>query len=111
MLTAAATVLVVVQRPLVTPSYGFQLAIPALVGVVVGGMDRLVTATLGGFALGVTTGVLADVLPSSARVFLTRSCSPLVIVVLLVRPNGLFAGSEPSWSACDAARPLGAGGS
>ena len=37
---AAATVLLTVQRPLVTPSYGFQLVIPALVGVVVGEIGR-----------------------------------------------------------------------
>jgi branched-chain amino acid transport system permease protein len=91
LLAASATVLVVVQRPLVTPTYGFVLAIPALVGVVVGGMDRLVTATFGGFALGVATAVLGDVLPSSSRVFLTSFVFALVIVVLLLRPDGLFS--------------------
>jgi branched-chain amino acid transport system permease protein len=90
-LAAAATVLVVVQRPLVTPTFGFQLAIPALVGMVVGGMDRLVTATLGGFVLGVATSVLADVLPSSGRVYLTSLVFALVILVLLLRPDGLFS--------------------
>jgi branched-chain amino acid transport system permease protein len=91
LLAAAATMLVVVQRPLVTPTFGFELAIPALVGVVVGGMDRLVTATLGGFVLGMATSVLADVLPSSGRVFLTSLVFALVILVLLLRPDGLFA--------------------
>ena len=90
-LAAAATVLVVVQRPLVTPTFGFQLAIPALVGMVVGGMDRVVTATLGGFVLGVATSVLADVLPSSGRVYLTSLVFALVILVLLLRPDGLFS--------------------
>jgi branched-chain amino acid transport system permease protein len=90
-LTAAATVLLVVQRPLVTPSFGFQFAIPALVGVVVGGLDRLVTATAGGFAIGFATAVLADVLPGSARVFLTSVVFGLVIVVLLLRPGGVFS--------------------
>ena len=91
LLAAAATVLVVVQRPLVTPTFGFQLAIPALVGMVVGGMDRVVTATLGGFVLGVATSVLADVLPSSGRVYLTSLVFALVILVLLLRPDGLFS--------------------
>ena len=90
-LAAAATVLLVVQRPLVTPIFGFQVAIPALVGVVVGGLDRLVTGTAGGFALGFATAVLADVLPGSARVFLTSVVFGLVILVLLLRPNGLFS--------------------
>jgi branched-chain amino acid transport system permease protein len=91
LLAASATLLLVVQQPLVTPTFGFSFAIPALVGVVVGGMDRLVTATFGGFVLGVATSVLGDVLPGSGRVFLTSVVFALVIVVLLVRPNGLFS--------------------
>jgi branched-chain amino acid transport system permease protein len=90
-LAAAVTLLLVVQRPLVTPTFGFSLAIPALVGVVVGGMDRLVTATFGGFVLGFATAVLADVLPGSGRVFLESVVFGLVILVLLFRPNGLFS--------------------
>ena len=89
-LAAAATLMLVVQRPLVTPTFGFQLVIPALVGVVVGGLDRLTSATLGGFVLGFATAVLGDVLPSDARVFLPSVVFALVIVVLLLRPSGLF---------------------
>lgn len=94
---AAATVLLTVQRPLVTPSYGFQLVIPALVGVVVGGMDRLVSATLGGFAIGFAAAVLGDVLPADGRVFLDSALFLLVILVLLVRPGGLFSRSRAAW--------------
>jgi branched-chain amino acid transport system permease protein len=89
-LAAAATLMLVVQRPLVTPVYGFQLVIPALVGVVVGGLDRLTSATLGGFAIGFGTSVLGDVLPADGRVFLPSVVFALVIVVLLARPSGLF---------------------
>jgi branched-chain amino acid transport system permease protein len=94
---AAATVLLTVQRPLVTPSYGFQLVIPALVGVVVGGMDRLVSATLGGFAIGFAAAVLGDVLPADGRVFLDSALFLLVILVRLVRPGGLFGRSRAAW--------------
>jgi branched-chain amino acid transport system permease protein len=96
-LAASATVLLTVQRPLVTPSYGFQLVIPALVGVVVGGMDRLVSATLGGFAVGFAAAVLGDVLPADGRVFLDTALFLLVILVLLARPSGLFTGSRAAW--------------
>jgi branched-chain amino acid transport system permease protein len=96
-LAASATVLLTVQRPLVTPSYGFQLVIPALVGVVVGGMDRLVSATLGGFAIGFAAAVLGDVLPADGRVFLDTALFLLVILVLLVRPSGLFSRSRAAW--------------
>ncbi len=79
-----------VQRPLVTPSYGFLVMVPALVGVVVGGLDRLVAGTLGGFAVGFATVVLGSVLPPSSRVYLNSALFGLVIIVLLVKPNGLF---------------------
>src|SRR6185312_11010001 len=45
-------------QPLVTPTFGLQITILALVGVVVGGMDRLVSATLGGFAIGFVNSLL-----------------------------------------------------
>ena len=56
-LAAAVAVLLTVQSPLVTPDFGVQVTIFALVGVVVGGLDRLLTATLGGFAIGFATVV------------------------------------------------------
>jgi branched-chain amino acid transport system permease protein len=90
-LAAAVSVLLTVQSPLVTPTYGVQVTIFALVGVVVGGLDRLVTATLGGFAIGFATAFVGDELPSSSSVYLPSVVYGLVIVVLLVRPGGLFA--------------------
>jgi branched-chain amino acid transport system permease protein len=89
-LAAAVTILLTVQRPLVTPSFGLMIMIPVLVGVVVGGMDRLGSATLGGFSVGFAISVLGNVLPPDRRVFLDSVLFGLVILVLLVRPNGLF---------------------
>jgi branched-subunit amino acid ABC-type transport system permease component len=65
--------------------------IVVLVGVVVGGIDRLWTATLGGFAIGFTTGVINGVLPTEKTVYLPSAVFALVILVLLLRPGGLFA--------------------
>jgi len=92
LLTAVVSVLLAVQRPLATPTYGFLVLVPALVGVVVGGLRRLVPATLGGFTIGFATVVLNDLLPSGSRVFLNSLLFGIVIVVLLVRPDGLFTG-------------------
>jgi branched-chain amino acid transport system permease protein len=61
---------------------------------VVGGIDRLGSATLGGFAIGFAVSVLGDVLPAEERVFLPSFVFLLVIVTLLLRPSGLFAGSR-----------------
>jgi branched-chain amino acid transport system permease protein len=77
--------------PLVTPTLGLQITTFALVGVVVGGMDNLVTATLGGFAVGFLNSVLGDVLSADLRVFLPSFTFLAVILVLVIRPAGLFA--------------------
>jgi branched-chain amino acid transport system permease protein len=90
-LAACVAILVAVQNPLATPTYGFFFVIPGLVGVVVGGMDRLVAATLGGFAIGFATSFVADRIPTDARPFLTSYIFGVVILVLLLKPNGLFA--------------------
>lgn len=90
-LAAAVAILLTAQQPLVTPTFGLEVTILALVGIVVGGMDRLPSATLGGFAIGFVTSVLGVVLPSDERVFLPSAVFLLVIIVLLLRPVGLFA--------------------
>ena len=75
-----------------------QLAAPAflvvLVGVVVGGIDRLWTATLGGFSIGFATGVINGALPTEQTVFLPSAVFALVILVLILRPAGLFVRSR-----------------
>jgi branched-chain amino acid transport system permease protein len=89
-LATAALLLFVPQRPVVTPDYGLQIALVALIGVVVGGMERLVPATLGGFAVGFANSMVFSLLPKGQRVFLDSALYGLVIVVLLIRPRGLF---------------------
>jgi branched-chain amino acid transport system permease protein len=90
-LAAAVSVLLTVQNPLVTPDYGVSVTIFALVGVVVGGLDRLVSATLGGFAIGFATSFVGARLPTSSSVYLPSVIYGAVILVLLLRPGGLFA--------------------
>jgi branched-chain amino acid transport system permease protein len=88
---AVVALLLTVQDPLVSPTFGLDVTILALVGAVFGGIDRLTTATAGAFAIGFITGVLGDVLPSAQEVFLTAYTFLIVLIVLLVRPAGLFA--------------------
>jgi len=90
-LAAIVAVILTVQFPLVTPDFALRDTIVVLVGVVVGGIDRLWTATLGGFAIGFATGVINGALPTDKTVFLPAFVFALVIVVLLLRPAGVFA--------------------
>ena len=90
-LAAIVAVILTVQFPLVTPDFALRDTIVVLVGVVVGGIDRLWTATLGGFAIGFATGVINGALPTDKTVFLPALVFALVIVVLLLRPAGVFA--------------------
>ncbi len=99
-LAAAVSVLYTVSNPLVQPSMGVPITIFALVGVVVGGMDRLWSAALGGFSVGLVYGLLSDVMSSTSSVYLPAVVYGLVIVVLLVRPRGLFG----AWRAMQAER-------
>jgi branched-chain amino acid transport system permease protein len=89
-LAAIVAVLLTVQTPLVTPDFALQSTIVVLAGVVVGGMNRLVSATLGGFAIGFASGLLGGALPTDQSQYLPSFLFGLVILVLLIRPGGLF---------------------
>jgi branched-chain amino acid transport system permease protein len=89
-LAALVAVLLTVQYPTVTPTYALQETILVLAGVVVGGMTRLIPATLGGFLIGYVSGLLGGALPSDQSQYLPSFLFGLVILVLLVRPDGLF---------------------
>lgn len=90
-MAAVVALLFTVQQPLVTTTFGLNITIIALVGAVVGGIDKLWSATAGGFAIGFATSLLDDVLPASQLRFVTVWVFVLVIVLLLVRPAGLFS--------------------
>jgi branched-chain amino acid transport system permease protein len=71
---------------------GVPLAIAGFVGTVIGGMGSLVGAVLGGLFLGVASSLLQALLPEVLRPGRDAFLYGLVIFVLLVRPQGLFAG-------------------
>jgi len=90
-LAAVVAVMLTVQTPLVTPTFALRDTIVVLAGVVVGGMNRPVSATLGGFTIGFASGILGGALPTEQSQYLPSFLFAAVILVLLVRPNGLFA--------------------
>jgi branched-chain amino acid transport system permease protein len=92
-LAAVVAVMLTVQNPLVTSSFALNDTIIVLAGVVLGGMNRPVSATLGGFAIGFASGLLGGALPTAQSQYVPTFLFAAVILVLLVRPSGLFARS------------------
>ncbi len=95
-LAAAVAVMLTVQTPFVTPDFALHDTIIVLVGVVVGGIDRLWTATVGGFSIGATSGIVHGALSTDSTIYLPSVVMALVILVLLLRPAGLFARGRSS---------------
>jgi len=91
LIAAAVAVLLTARQPYVQNDFALLDTIVVLVGVVVGGIDRLWTATLGGFLIGFASGVINGALPTDKSAYLPTVLFSLVIVVLVIRPAGLFS--------------------
>jgi branched-chain amino acid transport system permease protein len=89
-LAAVVAVMLTVQSPLVTPDFALSDTIVVLAGVVLGGLNRPIPATLGGFSIGFASGLLGGALPTNQSQYLPTFLFVAVILVLLVRPRGLF---------------------
>jgi branched-chain amino acid transport system permease protein len=89
-LAGVVAVMMTVQTPLVTPDFALDNTIVVLAGVVLGGLNRPIAATLGGFSIGFASGLLGGALPTEKSQYLPSFLFAAVIVVLLVKPNGLF---------------------
>lgn len=72
---------------MITPTMGTPPLLKGLVIIVLGGMGSLLGAAIGGIFLGLIDGIIPVVFGPAAA-----SLAPLiiVIVILLVRPQGLF---------------------
>jgi branched-chain amino acid transport system permease protein len=96
-LAAVAAVVLSIANTSVTYTTGLNETLFVLVGVVAGGIDRLASATLGGFAIGFAISIVGAELPSSggtpftSNVYMPSVIYLAVIVGLLLRPAGLFA--------------------
>ena len=96
-LAAVAAVVLSIGSPSANPTTGLYETLFVLVGVVAGGIDRLASATLGGFAIGFAISLVGAELPSSgetpftSNVYMPSVIYLAVIVALLLRPAGLFA--------------------
>ena len=89
-LASSAAVLYVAQTGGVEPRLGLHLALIGFVATVVGGMGSLPGAVLGGLAVGMVTVFLQVLLPTDLRPFREAFVYLAVIMVLVLRPQGLF---------------------
>lgn len=89
-LGGVAAVLLVAQTGQLTPDMGLAPVLIAFVATIIGGLGSLAGAVLGGMFLGATTVVLDATLPLSARPFRDAFLYGAVILILLLRPQGLI---------------------
>lgn len=91
-LAAIVSILFVAQTGLVEPRMAVGLVNVAFVSTVIGGLGSLPGAALGGFLVGVASVLFQTFLPADVRVFREAFVFLAVILVLLVRPQGLLVG-------------------
>lgn len=93
-LAAAVALVLVAQTGVADVRMGGQIMLVAFIATVVGGMGSLSGAVAAGFAIGAASVVLQALLPADARPFRDAFLYGLVILVLLLRPQGIFASSS-----------------
>jgi len=94
LLAAIAAVLWIAQRSSVDPLMGLIPVLKAFIATTMGGLGSLFGAVLGGLLLGAIEIYLAAYLPDSALPFHGAITLGLVIVVLVLRPQGLVGPSR-----------------
>jgi branched-chain amino acid transport system permease protein len=93
-LAGAVSLLYVAKTGVLDFRMGVPLAIAGFVGTVLGGMGSLWGAMMGGLLLGVASTLLQALLPPDLRASRDAFLYGLVVLVLLVRPQGIFSSSK-----------------
>ena len=89
-LAGIVALLLLARTGTASPTMGVTPLIIGVVAVVIGGMESLTGAALGGLILGFLTTALQVILPLELRPFRDAAAFAAVIVFLLVRPNGIL---------------------
>lgn len=90
LLAGASALLIVVQTGTLDIRMGVMPVIYAFFATVIGGMGSLPGAALGGFLVGVISALLQSYLPMELRPLRDAGVFAVVILILLVRPQGLI---------------------
>lgn len=89
-LAAIAGIMLAGEYKTIDPLMGFVPGVKAFVAAVLGGIGSLSGAVLGGFIMGVAEMLFAGLLPKEVAVYRDALVFVILILVLLVRPNGLM---------------------
>ena len=91
-LAAAIAFVLTAQSGSVGPTFGVQVTLFALIGSAIGGLGRLGGSVFGGFLVGFAVSMFTTWLPDWINDFRIAFVYLLVAVVLVIAPNGIFAG-------------------
>ena len=91
LLAGVVAIFWVAQTGSVSSTVGLAPMLAGVVGAVIGGLSSLPGAVLGGYVLGVLTVTFDVALPESLRVYRDAFVFGVVLVMLLVRPQGLLS--------------------
>lgn len=95
-LAAVAALILVAQTGVVDPTIGVAPVLAAFIAVIIGGIGNLTGAVLGGYALGTVTVALQAALPLELRSFRDAFVFLVVLLVLILRPEGLLRPRAPA---------------
>lgn len=84
------SLLFVIQTGTLDVKLGMMPVVYAFFATVIGGMGSLPGAVLGGFVVGIVSVLLQSYLPEDMRAFRDAGVFAMVILILLVRPQGLI---------------------
>ena len=93
-LAALTGVMLAGEYKTIEPLMGFVPGLKAFCAAVLGGIGSLNGAVLGGFIIGIAEVLFAGLMPSDITPYRDAFIFFLLIVVLLVKPNGILGSSE-----------------
>lgn len=93
-LSAAVAFVLTAQSGAVNPTFGVQVTLFGLIGAVIGGLGKLSGSVVGGFSVGFVLSMLTTWLPDWLNDFRVAFLYLIVITVLMIAPNGIFARSS-----------------
>jgi branched-chain amino acid transport system permease protein len=93
-LAALAGIMLAGEYKTVDPLMGFAPGLKAFVAAVIGGIGKLSGAVLGAFMLGIAEMLFAGLLPTTITPYRDAFVFMLLILALLIRPNGILGADE-----------------